>query len=214
MRRLLQRGDTVFARATGGINNSRFYRTSSSDKTGALKGPLSACFLGSVSPTPGYSYTTLATDLLSDSASWSAKIFEFNTSALCTSYNALTNTPVPLSSDTEPFGVGKAFAFTSAANRALCVNQLACPGSVTTFAPGATVFIRVLGYKQGNSNTNTRWIKPNNTTACQNTNGNDRPDADANGTLDTAYRIEDSGTGETPTQHARRSRPRTQVSGV
>ena len=67
VRETFERGDTVFARATGGLNNGRFYRYQFFDKTGALKGPLSACFQGSASPTPGYSYTTLSTDLLSDS---------------------------------------------------------------------------------------------------------------------------------------------------
>ena len=189
MRETFERGDTVYAHATGGINNARFYRYQFFDKTGALKGPLSACFQGNVVPTPGYSYTTLSTDLLSDSASWSASIFEFNTSAACSSYNAATNLPAPNSSDTENFEVGKAFAFASAANRALCVSQTICPGATTTFAPGSTAFIRVLGYKQGNNNTNTQWFKPNNTVACANTSANDRPDADGNGTLDTAYPI-------------------------
>ena len=194
VRETFERGDTVYARATGGILNARFYRYGFFDKTGVQKGSLGTCFQGNASPTPGHSYTTLSTDLLSDSASWSAKIWEFNTSANCTAYNAATNLPAPLSSDSEAFEVGQAFAFTSAANRALCVSQTVCLGSTTTFTPSSNVFIRVLGYKQGNSNTNTRWFKPSNALACQNTNGSDRPDADAE--WDAGHGVPDSGTGD------------------
>jgi VCBS repeat-containing protein len=57
------------------------------------------------------------------------------------------------------------------------------PADPPTFNAGETVYTQVKGMAPGVTDWNTSWVKPVGTTACANTGGGDRPDADAAGAL-------------------------------
>ena len=193
-RETFERGDTIFARASSlTLNATKAYRFRVLDAAGGTR-LLAACFTATANPTSS-SYVSLPADPLSDAASWKYQILEFNdpagaTTALqrCTSGVAADDT------DEDPFELAQAYAFASAAARALCVTDLTCAAAASgTFTPGSTVFVRVRGYAQNQTNTSDRWIRPNGTTACENLAGTDRPESTAAGIIDTAFPLEAAG---------------------
>ena len=174
-RAVFERGDTVYARATG-LNASRSYRFEVLRPGGVLV-QTSSCFTGVTEKDD--SYTILPFDPLSSDVThtWAYKLREFPSSTTCAGTGSTAGAD---------FYVAKAFAFDNATDRNNCTAE-PCVNAKTYFGPGSTVYIRVLGFWPSLTDINDTWIKPDTSTACANTAGADRPESDSSGRLDTSY---------------------------
>ncbi|HEX7408304.1 MAG TPA: hypothetical protein VF515_11730 [Candidatus Binatia bacterium] len=159
-RTIFERGDTVYAQATG-LNSSRGYTFEVQDASGSQK-RLSSCMTGATSFSD--SYTTTSADSLSNANDWNYLLHEY-TSSTCASGAQPDHTA----------------AFHVAAAQAYVDSALTIPA--TTLSPGATVYVQVKGLPQSVNDYSVTWIKPSLSNACANTGGGDRPDSAANGTL-------------------------------
>jgi hypothetical protein len=167
---LFQRGDTVYANATG-LNSGKGYEFQVLDPSGAVK-QTSSCVMGG-SGTLADTYTLQAGDPLSGSAGWTYKLLTWNGGLPCSgTQNATDSSPT--------FYVAKVSTFS---NAALTIPE-------TSFTTGQTVYLQVTGFQPSVTSGNNKgvsisWLKPGDTAGtatCKNTGGGaDQATSDANG---------------------------------
>ena len=141
----------------------RAYRLSFRDPSGAAHATTTCTRDGSKGADVNASYVVLATDPVSTSATWKA-VLEQYVDAGCTTLEKTA---------TLPFAVASSRAFADAG--------LTSPQSF--FRIGSTPFVTFAGLTPGQADWSTVWLRSGGATACQNSGGADRPDADANGLL-------------------------------
>src|SRR5215218_5878498 len=158
-------GDTVVPEPNlGAAVNGRFYIYTVLDPSGISKATTACLTFAQLSDATVESYTVQANDPLSTSNSWKYRLQEFtasNCSGSATSTDALD------------FYVAKATAYSDSA----------LTTQASTFGANATAYVKVEGLRPSTSNLSTTWLLPNGTTACANTNNNDRPESSAAGRL-------------------------------
>jgi subtilisin family serine protease len=166
---VFERGDAVYAKATGLSTSTsppaqvKSYKFEAFDKSGTSKG-LGSCITGSSSGgTANDMYAIQVSDPVSDATEWRYVLHEY---AGSTCGGAASDT-------TAFFDVADVESFADSARTT----------PKTVFAPGDTVYLRVLGYVDSANNISTTWIKPSTAVACSNTSGGDRADASTSGTV-------------------------------
>jgi hypothetical protein len=154
-------GDVIYPE--GDVDNSKWYRLEVRDASNVLRSSF-ACTPTSSFSTTNNSYTIQSSDPVSTSADYMFKLTQFNNNT-CTS--------VDKGPASQVFEVAKATIYSTS--------------SLTTqrssFTTGETAYVVVAGVQQSKNNYDARWVKPDATTSCENTGGNDRPDTNANGVI-------------------------------
>jgi hypothetical protein len=173
------RGETVFAVAHPPGDSYDSVQFELRDPAGALV-QTSAC----IDYTPGTlqsdSYVLPSDAPLSSASGWTYRLKIWVTA------NATCSGSATVAIDLT-FYVAQAYAFATATDRDNCAAE-PCSGVATSFAPGATAYVRVLGYIPSVTDVNTAWFKPNGVTlACQNNFGSDRADSDSSGRFSVHY---------------------------
>ena len=155
----------------------------------AAQAYLSAGCLTPAQATTGETYTLASNAELSKDVQWTVTAVRY-TDAACTLGQANVASAL--------FAVTKVFAFANATARTDCIvaapayqpattgATTGCSDALTSFAAGASVFVRVLGYPK-TDDTSTKWRDPSNNLECANTSGTDRPESSSAGQLDLQY---------------------------
>lgn len=178
-RTVFVRGDTVFATGTFTNAASIRYRFQVTNPSGGTT--TTGCLTRS-GATANDNFPLPANGPLSAASAWTYTFAEW-TSATCSG-----GTSAPAGNGS--FRVAQAYAFDNPTDRNNCTAESSpgtpCTNALTTFAPGDTVYVRVLGYTPSITDVSTQWNKPAGAN-CVNSADPDRPDSDANGLLATAY---------------------------
>ena len=170
-------GDTIHAQ--GSVDATRFYRWFVINSAGttinstSCAGPIVA---GSTSVS--HNYTVQASDTESGSVPYTFQLRQYTTNTCLTQ-----TSPASQATDQKFFAVAKAETFSDP--------TLTTPASI--FSVATQAYLRIKGLRNaGQQNPinaandwQVTWIKPDGTTACANTAGNDRPDSSNTGLLPT-----------------------------
>jgi large repetitive protein len=162
-------GGVVFAQAT--VDSAAYYRFSVLDAGGTVRSS-SSCLQSLLKKGATYKYTIQPTDPVTSANGWRFRVEEW-TNALCGGAAAKTSSLY--------FDIARASSFADAA--------LTTPRS--TFGAGSSAYVTVAGAgrvktaaaNSAQSDWAATWVRPSGSTACANTLGTDRPDADAGGSL-------------------------------
>jgi hypothetical protein len=162
-------GGVVFAQGT--VDAGIWYRFSVLDAGGTVRSS-SSCIQTVLKGSATYKYAIQPTDPVTSANGWRFRIEEWN-NALCGGAAAKTSSLY--------FDIARASSFADAG--------LTTPRG--TFGAGSSAYVTVAGagrVKTTAANTaqsdwETTWVRPSGSTACANTLGTDRPDADAGGSL-------------------------------
>jgi len=153
-------GDVIYPE--GDVDNSKWYRFEVRDASNVLRSSF-ACTPTSSFSTTNNTYTVQSSDPVSTSADYTFRLTQYNNNT-CSSVDKTAS---------QAFEVAKATVYSNA----LLTTQR------SSFTTGETAYVVVAGVQQSKNNYDTRWIKPDSTTSCENTGGNDRPDTNANGVV-------------------------------
>jgi hypothetical protein len=146
----------------GGVDAGAFYKVVVTDGSGAVRNGAFPCTAAGLFETTDNSYTVKTTDPVSTSVSWRLTLQQFGTSACA---------GTPAKSAFKAFNVAK---LTNWAD-----DTLTTQGSVV--GAGGSAFVTVAGMAPSVKDWNTTWLTPSGATACANTSGGDRADADGSG---------------------------------
>jgi len=150
---------TIYVQAES-ATTTHGYKLEAFDATGASK-YLGPCRTGSTTISgDSYTPTTLSSD---NSHQWTWTVHEWTGSDCSTGPQSEDN------DNTQAFSVAGVTTYSDSSLTTL----------KTVFAPGDTVYLVVNGFIPGNNDAEVTWIQPDNTTACSNTVGGDRPNSDA-----------------------------------
>ncbi|MEK6275737.1 MAG: hypothetical protein AABM30_10405, partial [Actinomycetota bacterium] len=165
--------------ASGNVNNQRYYKFFILDASNSVRNS-PTCTSNGGGGSLTYSYTVQTSDPVSNAAYYTFLLRQYVGTAAAALAQCTGDTD-GLGADREKdsaevFDVAKATAYTSAA----------LTTTTTSYAAGASAFVVVTGMQPGTNDFSNTWIKPSETAAtatCLNTNGGDRADSSANGTL-------------------------------
>ena len=162
-------GGVVFAQAT--VDAGTYYRFSVLDAGGTVRAS-SSCIQSLLKKGATYKYAIQPTDPVTSANAWRVRVDEW-TNALCGGAAAKSGSLY--------FDIARASSFADAG--------LTTPRS--TFGAGSSAYVTVAGAGRvktaaanaAQSDWAATWVRPSGSTACANTLGTDRPDADAGGIL-------------------------------
>jgi hypothetical protein len=148
----------------GGVDPGTYYRFVVTDRANVVRNPSFPCTPAASFTSSDNTYTVAASDSVSIATPWKVTLNQY-TNSTCAGTAAKTIN--------KTFRVARANLFADAG--------LTTPRS--TFAPGSTVYMTVAGLVPSVSDWSVTWLSPSSATACANTAGNDRPDANSDGVL-------------------------------
>jgi len=148
----------------GGTDPGTFYKFIVTDAAGVVRNGAFPCTPAASFATTDNSYTVKPTDPVSTKVQWKYTLNQWPTSA-CSGAAAKTVA--------KTLNVARASTFADSA--------LATPQA--TFRAGATAYVTIDGVLGNTDNWSTTWLLPSSATACSNTAGTDRADANAAGDL-------------------------------
>jgi hypothetical protein len=162
-------GGVVFAQGT--VDAGIWYRFSVLDATGTVRSS-SSCIQSLLKKSATYKYAIQPTDPVTSATAWRLRVEEWN-NALCGGAAAKTSSLY--------FDIARASSFADAT----------LTTARDTFGAGSSTYLTVAGAGRvktaaanaAQSDWETTWLRPSGSTACSNTLGTDRPDADAGGSL-------------------------------
>src|SRR5215218_5899537 len=157
---LFTAGNVVYPE--GGVDAGAFYKVVVTDGGGIVRKGAFPCTAAGLFETTNNTYTVATNDPASTSQSWRLTLQQFPTAA-CSG--------TPAKSAFKAFNVAK---LTNWADDTLTTQR-------SVVGAGGSAFVTVAGMAPSVKDWNTTWLTPSGATACANTSGGDRADADGSG---------------------------------